>query len=62
MEIVKLILASTLILFIALAGMGIKLYFDKKAVFKAGSCGNLPEELDGKGYGCACGGDVCENN
>jgi hypothetical protein len=45
-----------IILSLGLLGLSIKLIFDKKAVFKGGSCSASSDELREKGIGDCCGG------
>ena len=58
---IQLIILSVILLFLAMAGLGIKLLFDKKAEFKGGSCQSTASsvELQEKGISCGCGSE-CE--
>ncbi|MFC2079846.1 hypothetical protein ACFLRQ_00060 [Bacteroidota bacterium] len=58
---VELFLLTFVLIVIAVAGLGIKLIFDKKAEFKGGSCQATAssEVLNEKGISCGCG-DVCD--
>ena len=47
---------SIVILGLGLLGLSIKLIFDKKAVFKGGSCNASSDLLREKGVGECCGG------
>ncbi len=57
----KVILATFILVILAVAGLGIKLIFDRNAEFKGGSCqaANSSEELSSRGISCGCGG-ACE--
>ncbi len=52
----KVLILSVIILGLGLLGLSIKLLFDKKAVFKGGSCNASTPELREKGVGDCCGG------
>jgi hypothetical protein len=58
---IKVIILSIIILSLGLLGLSIKLIFDKKAVFKGGSCNVSSDELRDKGVGDCCGGACREN-
>jgi hypothetical protein len=53
---IKVLILSIIILSLGLLGLSIKLIFDKKAVFKGGSCSAASSELREKGIGECCGG------
>ena len=59
---IKLIIATFILVLLAVAGLGIKLLFDRKAQFTGGSCQatNSSEALNSKGITCGCGGS-CES-
>lgn len=57
---IKVLILSSVLLALAIAGLSIKLLFDKKAVFKAGSCSASSPELEKQGIICGCG-ESCEN-
>lgn len=52
----KVLILSVIILALGIAGLSIKLIFDKKAVFKGSSCSAASDELREKGIGDCCGG------
>ena len=58
----KVLLATFVLIVIAVAGLGIKLLFDKKAEFSGGSCNaaNSSDALKAKGISCGCGEDSCD--
>ena len=58
----EILILSILLLGIAIAGFSIKLLFDKKAVFKGGSCTASADELKERGISCGCGGGHCVTN
>jgi len=60
---IKVMLAAIVLVILAVAGMGIKLLFDRNAEFSGGSCqASNSEELKARGVtGCGCGGGACEN-
>jgi hypothetical protein len=57
----EVFLITFILILISVAGLGIKLIFDKKAEFKGGSCQATAssEALSAKGISCGCGGG-CE--
>ncbi len=59
----KVILAAVVLVLLAVAGLGIKLLFDRKAEFTGGSCqASGSEELRSRGISsCGCGG-ACETD
>lgn len=60
---IKLILASVVLLSIAFAGIAIKMFFFKDSEFRK-SCSSIDPQT-GQKLGCSCGGDEntsCENN
>jgi len=52
----KVFILSVIIVLFFVAGLSIKLIFDKKAVFKGSSCSAVSQELHEKGVGECCGG------
>ncbi len=52
----QIIILSTILIFIALLGLSIKLLTNKKAVFRTGSCNALPPEFKDNDLSCGCGG------
>jgi hypothetical protein len=52
----KVVVLSLILLGLAIAGMAIKLLFDRKAKFSGGSCASTTPELEEKGITCGCGG------
>jgi len=52
----KVFILSVILVLIALLGLSIKLIFDKRAEFRAGSCSRIPGELKDKGMSGGCGG------
>ncbi|MCF8224530.1 MAG: hypothetical protein K9J30_01485 [Bacteroidales bacterium] len=54
----KVLIASVILIMLAVAGLAIKLLFDKKAEFSGGSCQstNSLEELNARGISCGCDG------
>lgn len=57
---IELILIASILLLIAVGGLGIKLLIDKKAEFTGGSCqATHSKELQDKGVSCGCGGGHC---
>jgi hypothetical protein len=58
----KVLILSVIILSLGLLGLSIKLIFDKKAVFKGGSCNASSSELREKGVGECCGGACSSEN
>lgn len=60
---IKVLLATLVLVVIAVAGLGIKLLLDKKAEFTGGSCQatNSSEALNAKGISCGCGGGSCDS-
>jgi hypothetical protein len=52
----KVLLLSVVLLFLAFAGLAIKMFFDRKAEFKGGSCSATSPELESRGISCGCGG------
>jgi len=59
----KVILAALVLVIIAVAGLGIRLLFDRKAEFRGGSCQATQSNsaLNEKGISCGCGG-TCETD
>lgn len=55
-------IAAVVLLVLAVAGLGIKLLFDRKAEFTGGSCQatNASEELASKGVTCGCEGSCSD--
>jgi len=53
---IEVLLATLVIVGLAVAGLGIKLLFDKKAEFSGGSCQATAssKELQDKGITCGC--------
>lgn len=58
----KVLIAAFVLIVLAVAGLGIKLLFNKKAEFTGGSCQavNSSESLKSEGISCGCGGGFCE--
>jgi len=58
---IQLIILSTILILLAVAGLGIKMIFDKKAEFKGGSCqaSAASSELLEQGVRCGCGDEAC---
>lgn len=58
---IQLLVPTFIIVLLAVAGLGIKMLFDKKAEFSGGSCqaSSNSKTLQEKGLGCGCG-DSCE--
>ncbi len=56
-------LLSVVLILLAVAGLGIKMLFDKKAEFKGSSCQAAADspELQKQGVSCGCGNDACES-
>jgi len=53
---IKVLLLSIVLLLIGIAGFGIKMFFDRKAEFKGGSCTASSPELEEQGISCGCEG------
>ncbi len=51
---IKILLLSIVLLFIAFAGFAVKMLFDKKAEFRGGSCASSSPELEKQGITCGC--------
>lgn len=58
---IKVMLIAVVLVILAVAGLGIKLLFDRKAEFSGGSCqASNSEELQARGItSCGCGGGHC---
>jgi hypothetical protein len=56
MEILELILISSALVILAVAGMAVRLLFVKDGKFSGGSCRSTPE-LNEKGITCGCGNE-----
>ena len=58
---IQVIILSVILLLLAVAGLGIKMLFDKKAEFKGSSCQATASslELKDQGISCGCGEDGC---
>jgi hypothetical protein len=58
---IKVILAAIVLVVLAVAGLGIKMLFDRKAEFSGGSCqASNSDELESRGISsCGCGGVHC---
>lgn len=58
---IQVIILSIILILLAVAGLGIKLLFDRKAEFTGGSCQATAssKELQEKGISCGCG-SKCE--
>jgi len=52
----KIILLAVGLLLLAMAGLGIKLLFNRDAEFSGGSCNTASKDLQDRGIGCGCGG------
>ncbi|MDA3822779.1 MAG: hypothetical protein PF450_09260 [Bacteroidales bacterium] len=59
----EVLLLTFVLIILAVAGLGIKLLFDKKAEFKGGSCQATAssEALNAKGISCGCGSNGCDS-
>jgi len=59
---IQLIILSVILLLLAVAGLGIKMLFDKKAEFKGSGCqaNASSAELQKQGLSCGCDGN-CED-
>lgn len=53
---IEVLLLSIVLLLIGVAGFGIKMFFDRKAEFKGGSCASSSPELEKQGISCGCEG------
>ena len=51
---IKVLILSGILVFLALLGLSIRLLFDKKAEFKCGSCISSSRELQDQGISCGC--------
>ena len=51
---IKVLILSGILIFLALLALSIRLLFDKKAEFKCGSCISSSPELKDHGIGCGC--------
>ena len=60
---IKVMLAAVVLVILAVAGLGIKMLFDRKAEFSGGSCqATNSKELEARGISsCGCGG-ACETD
>ena len=58
---IKIILIALGLLIIAMAGMGIRMLFDRNAEFSGGSC-STSDSLKDKGITCGCGGQCASEN
>ncbi len=60
---IQVIILSIILILLAVAGLGIKMLFDKKAEFKGSSCQAAADsaELQEQGVSCGCGEDGCSN-
>jgi hypothetical protein len=56
----KVLLISLVLLGLGIAGMAIKMLFDRNAKFSGSSCASTPE-MEEKGISCGCGG-TCNTN
>lgn len=58
---IKVILAAIILVVLAVAGLGIRMLFDRKAEFSGGSCqASNSDELQARGISsCGCGGGTC---
>ncbi|MFC2091057.1 hypothetical protein ACFLT1_09815 [Bacteroidota bacterium] len=58
----KIILAAFILLLLAVAGLGIRMLFDRKAEFRGGSCQSTAAagSVNTSDFSCACSG-ACEN-
>ena len=64
MELIKLIIITSVLLAILLAAYSIKLFFKKNAQLPGGTCKNSHPNLKDKGLSCTCGGgstSECKN-
>lgn len=57
----KVLLFTLILLGLGIAGMAIKLLFDRNAKFSGSSCASNTPELQDKGVSCGCGG-TCNTN
>jgi len=57
---IKILIITIILVGIAVAGLAIRLLFDRKAEFSGGSCSNGTKELEERGITCGCGGQ-CYN-
>ena len=55
MPILHILLASVILVLIALIGLSVRLLVKKKGEFRGGSCSNITPELRDKGISCGCG-------
>ncbi len=55
----KIILASVILVALSMAGLGLRMLFDRKAEFRGGSCSASADPNDPNTYSCACNG-TCE--
>lgn len=55
----EVMIGALILLTVAIAGMGIKLLFNKNAEFTGGSCQSTygSDELKNQGIGCGCSGE-----
>ena len=53
---IKILIITIILVGIAVAGLAIRLLFDRKAEFSGGSCSNGTKELEERGITCGCGG------
>ena len=60
---IQVIILSTVLILLAVAGLGIKMLFDKNAEFKGSSCQAAADspELQKQGVSCGCGEDECSS-
>jgi hypothetical protein len=61
---IKVILAAVILVVLAVAGLGIRMLFDRKAEFSGGSCqASKSDELQARGISsCGCGGGTCASD
>ena len=53
---IKVLILAVILMVIAFAGLSIKLFIDRKAEFRGGSCAASSPELEKQGISCGCGG------
>jgi hypothetical protein len=57
----KILLLTILLLLLAVAGLAIRMLFDRKAEFKGSSCNSAGKALQDKGISCGCGAGQCKS-
>lgn len=60
MPVIELLILTTILVFIAVLALSVRLIFTKKGDFRAGSCRSQSNELKNNGIGCGCSGESCK--